>query len=47
MVKDPVCKMDVDEKKSKIKTEYGGKTYYFRSEFCKKQFEKDPKKYIK
>ncbi len=39
--------MDVDEKKSKIKSVNGGKTYYFCSESCKKQFDKDPKKYIK
>jgi len=47
LAKDPVCGMDVDEKNAKIKTTYGGKTYYFCSESCKKQFEKDPKKFIK
>jgi hypothetical protein len=29
MVKDPVCKMDVNEKTAKIKSEYKGTTYYF------------------
>ncbi|MCP8304645.1 MAG: YHS domain-containing protein [archaeon] len=53
MAKDPVCGMDVDEKKAKYKTEYLSdegetyfKTYYFCSEHCKEEFEKDPKKYI-
>ena len=47
LAKDPVCGMDVDEKKSKIKTTYDGKAYYFCSEFCRKKFEKDPNKFIK
>ena len=47
MAKDPVCKMDVDEKSAKFKTEYKGKTYYFCAPGCKKTFEKDPGKYIK
>ncbi len=43
-VKDPVCKMDVDPAKA-VKAERDGKTYYFCSEYCKEQFEKDPAKY--
>lgn len=45
--RDPVCGMEVDERKAKFKTEYAGKTYYFCAEKCKKKFEKDPKKFIK
>jgi len=47
MAVDPVCKMDVDEKSAKWKSEYGGKTYYFCAPGCKKLFEKDPQKYLK
>ncbi|MEM0150228.1 MAG: YHS domain-containing protein [Thermoplasmata archaeon] len=46
MLRDPVCGMDVDEK-SKYKSEYNGKTYYFCSESCKKQFDMEPAKYVK
>ncbi len=47
MAQDPVCKMQVDEKKAAGKTEHMGKTYYFCSEGCKKAFEQDPHKYMK
>jgi YHS domain-containing protein len=47
MVKDPVCKMDVDEKEAKYKSDYKGRTYYFCSSSCKKAFEKEPGKYVK
>lgn len=46
MVKDPVCGMDVKEN-SEFKSEYNGITYYFCSESCKKQFDSNPRKYIK
>jgi YHS domain-containing protein len=45
MVKDPVCGMNVDEKKAKFKSEYMGKTYYFCCEMCKITFDKNPAKY--
>ncbi|MDH7564391.1 MAG: YHS domain-containing protein [Candidatus Bathyarchaeota archaeon] len=47
MAKDPVCKMDVDEKTAKHKTLYKGKTYYFCAASCKKTFEANPEKYVK
>ncbi len=47
MAQDPVCGMQVDEKKAAAKVEHMGKTYYFCSEGCKKAFEKDPHKYMK
>jgi len=47
MVKDPVCGMDLDEKKVTQKTFYRGKTYYFCSATCKKEFDKDPSKFTK
>jgi YHS domain-containing protein len=47
MVLDVVCKMDVDEKKTKIKSEYKGKTYYFCAPGCKAKFDRSPEKYVK
>ena len=47
MAIDPVCKMTVDEKTAKFKTEYNGKTYYFCAPGCKFVFEEDPEKYLK
>jgi YHS domain-containing protein len=47
MVKDPVCNMDVDEKKAPVQSEYHGKTYYFCAPGCKKAFDKNPEKYLK
>lgn len=47
MAKDPVCGMEVDEKKATQKSEYKGKTYYFCSATDRKQFEKEPEKYVK
>jgi Cu+-exporting ATPase len=44
MAKDPVCGMNVDEKKA-IAIVHGGKTYYFCSAGCKSTFEKSPAKY--
>ena len=46
MVTDPVCKMKVDEKTAKFKSEYQGKIYYFCAPGCKKEFDKSPKKYL-
>jgi YHS domain-containing protein len=47
MVKDPVCGMDVDPKTAAGKSEYQGQTYYFCSLGCKKDFDKEPQKYVK
>jgi YHS domain-containing protein len=47
--KDPVCGMDVDAGEAKaagLKSEYRGKTYYFCNEHCKKDFDKDPQRYV-
>jgi YHS domain-containing protein len=45
--KDPICKMDVDEKTAKWKSNYNGKEYYFCAPGCKKKFDSDPEKYSK
>ena len=47
MAKDPVCGMNVDEKTARIKSEYGGKTYYFCNASCKQSFDKNPSKFAK
>ncbi len=46
MTIDPVCKMKVDEKTAKYKSEYQGKTYYFCALGCQKDFEENPEKYL-
>ncbi|MBI4186362.1 MAG: YHS domain-containing protein [Chloroflexi bacterium] len=47
MAKDPVCGMDVDEKKAAGKSDYMGKNYYFCAMACKKAFDQNPDKYLK
>jgi Cu(I)/Ag(I) efflux system membrane fusion protein len=42
--KDPVCGMDVDPAAAP-QSEYRGKTYYFCSDRCKREFDKDPLRY--
>jgi YHS domain-containing protein len=46
MAKDPVCNMDVDEKKAAATADYKGKTYYFCAPGCKKAFLENPDKYL-
>ena len=40
MVKDPVYRMGVDEKRSKWKSEYLGHPYYFCAPSCRRDFDK-------
>jgi len=42
---DPICRMTVDEKTARWKSEYRGKTYYFCAPGCKRKFDSDPAKY--
>lgn len=46
MAKDPVCNMDVDEKKAAATSEYKGKIYYFCAKGCKIAFDKNPDKHL-
>ncbi len=46
MTKDPLCGMEVDEKKATATSVYHGRTYYFCTKTCKKAFEKDQEKYV-
>ncbi|ADV64416.1 YHS domain-containing protein [Desulfurococcus mucosus] len=43
---DPVCGMRVDPSKSKHKTLYKGRIYYFCSSRCKEEFERNPEYYL-
>jgi len=48
--KDPVCGVDVSPNKAEKagrKSAYQGKVYYFTSDECKKQFDKNPARYVK
>ncbi len=47
MEKDPVCGMEVDPKTATVTSTYRGKTYYFCSPGCKRDFDKEPQKYVK
>ncbi|MEM0137899.1 MAG: YHS domain-containing protein [Thermoplasmatales archaeon] len=46
MAKDPVCGMNVDET-TRLIAQYKGKTYYFCSQSCKKNFESNPERFVK
>lgn len=46
MTKDPVCGMDVNEITAPAKTTYAGRTYYFCSTDCLKEFKADPEQYL-
>lgn len=45
MAKDPVCGMNVDEKKAAASATYEGKIYFFCSAGCKSTFDTAPAKY--
>jgi Cu+-exporting ATPase len=45
MARDPVCGMQVDEKKAAATSVYKGTTYYFCATACKAAFEKNPETY--
>jgi membrane fusion protein, copper/silver efflux system len=50
LVKDPVCGQEISQRKAeraRLRAGHGGKTYYFHSEDCKAQFEKEPERYVK
>ncbi len=46
MAKDPVCGMDVDERKAAATSTYKGQTYYFCAKGCKNAFDKEPEKHL-
>ena len=46
MARDPICGMNVDEKRAAGSSTHEGKTYYFSTN-CKAEFEKNPTKYFR
>ena len=44
--RDPVCGMTVDRTKTQFRSEWGGVTYYFCGEGCKRRFDADPESYL-
>jgi len=46
MTVDPVCKMQVDPQKAPAKSDYKDQTYYFCAPGCKREFDKNPEKYL-
>ena len=46
MAKDPVCGMQVDEKKAAANSVYKGTTYYFCAPDCKTAFDEHPELYV-
>src|SRR5690349_2669575 len=46
MTKDPVCGMQVDEKKNLPSSNYQGTKYTFCAQGCKDKFDRNPQQYI-
>jgi YHS domain-containing protein len=46
MTRDPVCGMKIDEDEAAETSEYLGEEYYFCSEECKEEFDKDPARFV-
>lgn len=47
MAKDPVCGMQVDEKKAGGSSSHKGQTYFFCSSACKAKFDKNPDQFVR
>jgi len=45
MTKDPVCGMQVDEKKAPAHSTYKGEHYAFCGQQCKEKFDQNPERY--
>lgn len=43
--RDPVCGMEVNVEKAAGESRYHGRTYYFCTEACKRQFDEQPRKF--
>jgi len=46
MAIDPVCGMEVDTTQPAATSDYDGTTYYFCAPGCKRQFDRDPQKFL-
>jgi YHS domain-containing protein len=47
MAHDPVCLAWVDEENPRFKGLYRDREYYFCTNYCKKKFEENPKRYTR
>jgi YHS domain-containing protein len=47
MATDPVCFAIVDEDSAQFRSTYKNHEYYFCTNFCKKKFEENPKRYTR
>lgn len=45
MARDPVCGMELQEKKAAARATHEGKTYYFCAAACREAFTKAPERY--
>jgi len=46
-IEDPVCGMEIHVETAPAKTYYEGEVYYFCSQGCKQEFEKNPEAFIR
>jgi YHS domain-containing protein len=46
MAVDPVCQMTVEPVRAAAQSTYRGQTYYFCAVGCKREFDKEPEKYL-
>lgn len=46
-VTDPVCGMSIESEKAAARADFAGRTYYFCSERCRKQFQSKPQQYVR
>lgn len=46
-VRDVVCGMTVETETAKYSSQYQGQIYYFCSPGCKRDFDKEPEKYLR
>ena len=47
MARDPVCGMNVREDNKSLRSEYKGQSYYFCSDKCRQEFDRNPSKYTR
>lgn len=43
--RDPVCNMEINEQSAAGRSQYQGQTYYFCTESCKEEFDRNPEQY--
>lgn len=43
---DPVCKMEVNPMSAEAQSEWGGQSFYFCSQACKRKFDAHPEQYV-